>query len=79
MICVARRIIAVERTERFSTRHELSGKLHLTQLLGTFLLGTLALTIKLGQVINAVLDSTGGGCQNISFKIPHLNSLLVLT
>ncbi|XP_034724225.1 nuclear receptor coactivator 3-like isoform X4 [Etheostoma cragini] len=27
MICVARRIIAVERTERFSTRHELSGKL----------------------------------------------------
>lgn len=26
MICVARRIIAVERTERFSTRHELSGK-----------------------------------------------------
>lgn len=28
MICVARRIIAVERTERFSTRHELSGKFH---------------------------------------------------
>uniref|UniRef100_A0A8C6U301 Nuclear receptor coactivator 3 n=1 Tax=Neogobius melanostomus TaxID=47308 RepID=A0A8C6U301_9GOBI len=27
MICVARRITAVERTERFSTRHELSGKL----------------------------------------------------
>uniref|UniRef100_A0A3Q4BWD0 Nuclear receptor coactivator 3 n=1 Tax=Mola mola TaxID=94237 RepID=A0A3Q4BWD0_MOLML len=27
MICVARRIIAVERTEKFSTRHELSGKL----------------------------------------------------
>uniref|UniRef100_H3CPC4 Nuclear receptor coactivator 3 n=1 Tax=Tetraodon nigroviridis TaxID=99883 RepID=H3CPC4_TETNG len=27
MICVARRIIVVERTERFSTRHELSGKL----------------------------------------------------
>lgn len=26
MICVARRIIAVERTERFSTRHELSGE-----------------------------------------------------
>uniref|UniRef100_A0A3P9MM05 Nuclear receptor coactivator 3 n=1 Tax=Oryzias latipes TaxID=8090 RepID=A0A3P9MM05_ORYLA len=27
MICVARRITAVERTERFTTRHELSGKL----------------------------------------------------
>ncbi|KAM9408807.1 nuclear receptor coactivator 3-like [Pholidichthys leucotaenia] len=27
MICVARRIMAVERTERFSTRHELTGKL----------------------------------------------------
>ncbi|XP_019734986.1 nuclear receptor coactivator 3 isoform X2 [Hippocampus comes] len=27
MICVARRITALERTERFSTRHELSGKL----------------------------------------------------
>ncbi|TRY66565.1 hypothetical protein DNTS_015934 [Danionella cerebrum] len=27
MICVARRVTAVERTERFSTRHELSGKL----------------------------------------------------
>ncbi|XP_067360868.1 nuclear receptor coactivator 3-like isoform X3 [Channa argus] len=27
MICVARRITAVERTERFSTRHELTGKL----------------------------------------------------
>ncbi|XP_047203960.1 nuclear receptor coactivator 3-like [Girardinichthys multiradiatus] len=27
MICVARRITAVERTERFSSRHELSGKL----------------------------------------------------
>uniref|UniRef100_A0A8C8J8B8 Nuclear receptor coactivator 3 n=1 Tax=Oncorhynchus tshawytscha TaxID=74940 RepID=A0A8C8J8B8_ONCTS len=27
MICVARRVNAVERTERFSTRHELSGKL----------------------------------------------------
>uniref|UniRef100_A0A3Q2PU92 Nuclear receptor coactivator 3 n=1 Tax=Fundulus heteroclitus TaxID=8078 RepID=A0A3Q2PU92_FUNHE len=27
MICVARRITAVEKTERFSTRHELSGKL----------------------------------------------------
>ncbi|KAF3855879.1 hypothetical protein F7725_016602 [Dissostichus mawsoni] len=27
MICVARRIIHVERTERFSTRHELTGKL----------------------------------------------------
>lgn len=27
MICVARRITAVERTERFCTRHELSGKL----------------------------------------------------
>lgn len=26
MICVARRITAVERAERFSTRHELSGK-----------------------------------------------------
>lgn len=27
MICVARRVTTVERTERFSTRHELSGKL----------------------------------------------------
>ncbi|XP_061640086.1 nuclear receptor coactivator 3 isoform X1 [Phyllopteryx taeniolatus] len=27
MICVARRVTAIERTERFSTRHELSGKL----------------------------------------------------
>lgn len=27
MICVARRVTAVERTERFSTRHELTGKI----------------------------------------------------
>lgn len=26
MICVARRVTAVERTESFSTRHELSGE-----------------------------------------------------
>uniref|UniRef100_A0A8C2DU03 Nuclear receptor coactivator 3 n=1 Tax=Cyprinus carpio TaxID=7962 RepID=A0A8C2DU03_CYPCA len=35
MICVARRVTAVERTERFSTRHELSGKIDYSSLLHT--------------------------------------------
>lgn len=35
MICVARRVTAVEWTERFSTRHELSGEWVITSYHGT--------------------------------------------